>query len=69
MRKGENFCAVKSASAAISTASGGGNLESKKNAIWLKTQKRFTNVKVLDAFNQNDTDEDDHDESQNKNSS
>lgn len=50
------------------TVAGGGNLESKKNAIWLKTQKRFTNVKVLDAFNQNDTDEDD-DNSQNKNSS
>ena len=33
------------------------NLESKKNAIWLKTQKRFTNTSVLDAFNQDDSDE------------
>jgi len=33
-------------------------VDSRKNAIWRKTQKRFTTTSVLDAFNQNDTDED-----------
>lgn len=37
-----------------------GSIESRKNAIWLKTQKRFTNTSVLEAFNQEeDEDEDD----------
>ena len=33
-----------------------GNIDSRKNAIWRKTQKRFTTTSVLDAFNQSDSD-------------
>ena len=35
------------------------SVDSRKNAIWIKTQKRFKTTSLLQAFNQNDTDEDD----------
>ena len=36
------------------------SIESKKNAIWLKTQKRFHNTSVLEAFNETESDDDNH---------
>lgn len=36
------------------------SVESRKNAIWLKTQKRFNNSQVLEAFNEAESDDDNH---------
>ena len=36
------------------------SVESRKNAIWLKTQKRFNNSQVLEAFNETESDDDNH---------